>query len=125
MDIVRVLLGPDAARPKPDLPLVVVDPVHSSHHPRSASDLVLHVPGARVVKIKVIPAVSLGHPDHVVRLRLLAVEKLPRVINKRRALLVNYSRCVPVLRVDGDDSQHLVPALTVQESEAARVGGPT
>src|SRR5690242_593217 len=113
MDVVGILTGPNPACAEPDLTRLRIDAVDASDHPRSAGDLGFDLAGPGVIEVKVIPAVALGHPDDLARIVEQLEIELARVINERGTLLVDDGLGLASLRIDGDDPEHLMPALVV------------
>ena len=69
VDVIGVLSGTDAAGAEPDLPLGLVDAVHSADDPFAPGDRVLDRSRPAVVEVEVIPAVALRGPDDLAGLR--------------------------------------------------------
>ena len=63
---IRVLIRKNAARPKPHLPVRLVDEVDVAHYPLAGGDGVLEFAGVRINQVQVPPAAALGHVDDFV-----------------------------------------------------------
>ena len=124
VDVIRVLIGVNAAGAEPDLAVLLVHAVHAAHHPFAPRDLVLHLPGLRIVEVEVVPAVALRHPEDLVGRVEVAVELLAAVVDERLALLVDDGAGAAGLGIHRDDAQDLVAALVVEEREPARIRRP-
>ena len=123
--VIRILLRPDAARAEPDLPTFVIHAFHAAHDPLATGNLVLDFAGFCIVKVKMIPAVAFAHPDDFSRFVQVVSEAFRRVIDERRALLVDDGARLSAGRVHLDDPQRLMAALVVQKREAFRIRGPS
>ncbi len=71
-----------------------------------------------------VPAVALRHPDQLAAVVEIVQEILARVVDEGRALLVDDRANASAGGIDGQQPQHLVPALVVDERETTGVLGP-
>src|SRR5688572_9786924 len=64
MDIVRLLTWTRAVRAKPDFAFFLINSIHVTDRPVSLRDLVFQCSSRGIKEVKMIPAVSFGHPDN-------------------------------------------------------------
>ena len=129
---VGILAGVHPARLEPDLPLVLIHAVHHAHHPLALGDLVLHLAGDAVIKVKMLPAVTLRGPDDLLAVIQVVAVPAPAgktlgqqvVVDEGLAGLVDQRARLAGLRVHLDHAVDLVAALIVLEGEAAAILPP-
>src|SRR6185437_470144 len=124
MKVIGILLLINTTRAKPNLPRFVIDALDAAYHPLPFRDLVFHLAGVGVIEIEMVPTVALRHPDDFVRRIEIVGEEFAAVVVERLASLVEDSAGGAGLGIDGDDAQHLMAALIVQERETPRIGRP-
>src|SRR5206468_5852578 len=64
---VGVLPWTNPACPKPNLSLFLIHSIDAPDHPLPLGDLILDPPASSIAKVKVVPAVALGHPEDLLR----------------------------------------------------------
>jgi hypothetical protein len=73
---IRVLARDDAAGAEPDLTIFVVDIFDTANDPLAFCNLIFDFAGLGVVKVEMIPAVPLGHPDDFIGFVEIIAEEL-------------------------------------------------
>ena len=64
VSIIGILIRYDSTRLEPNLAKIFVDPVNFSDQPFTGSHPIFHFSGSCIVKVKMIPAITLGPPGH-------------------------------------------------------------
>src|SRR5262249_36650673 len=111
VDEVRVFAGIHAAGLEPDLALLFVYLLDAAHHPFAFRNLVLHLAGHSIVKIEMIPAVALRHPDDLFPVANVTAVLLARITEKRLRLFADNGARFTRGGVNLDHAVELMPAL--------------
>jgi hypothetical protein len=124
VDEVRVLARVHSARAE-DLPaLLLIDLHHSPDDPLALRDLVLHLPGGSVHQVQVVPAVALGHPDHLFAVADVVTQLLAGVGEEGLGLLADDGAGARRGGIHFDDAEPLVSPLVVLEGNGRAVLAP-
>src|SRR5262245_43226596 len=115
--MIGVLPGTQSHRAEPHLPLYFIETVYATDDPIALRDLALQPSVCGIEQVQVVPAVSLRHPDELVRLVELTQEELLAVVDERGATLLHNRSGLATPGVDRYDPQDLMTALVVQERE--------
>jgi hypothetical protein len=131
MDEIRVLPFVLAARPEPDLAVILVDPVDPADDPVAFGDRILDAALRAIDQVQVPPAVHLGDVDDLVRLGQVVDRRILRrwredVLDvsgpdEGFGLLVDDRAVVAGDRVDFDQSEPLMSAVDLLVSEVPAV----
>src|SRR5947209_13750223 len=108
MKVVRVLTGANSSGAEPDLPLFFVHLIDATHHPITFGNLVFHFTSLSIVKIKMVPAVSLRHPDNLMRFVEVLHKLFVGVIDESLAVLIHNCARLPSGRVHSHNAQYLM-----------------
>ena len=118
MHVIRVLLWVQATGFEPDLSQFSIDAVNPSDHPWPMGHLLFNFPGERVVKVKMIPAITLGHPQNLLGRIEKSTMKLVGIINESRTCFFDQRPDRAILNRNGQEPEHLMPSLIVEEGKA-------
>ena len=119
MDVIRILLGPDAAGLKPDLPFFLVNVLDPADHPFAPGYLVFNASRFSIVEIKMVPAVPLRHPDDFICVVDVTTESFAGVVDKSLALFIDDDTGPAGRSVHTNYTQYLVTSLVIEEREPA------
>src|SRR5262249_27537253 len=121
---VRVFARIHATGLEPDLALLFVYLLDAAHHPFAFRNLVLHLASHPVVKIEVVPAVALRHPDDLFPIANVAAILLARITEERLRFFADDGARFTRGRVNLDHAVDLMPAMVVFKRECAAVLAP-
>ena len=124
MQIVRVLLRVNPAGLKPNDALFFIDKIHLANHPLALGDFVFHLTCSSIKQIQMIPAVSLRHPNHFLRILQMTAKLFVSVVNESGAGLVDDGSRGAGESVHADDSERLMASLIVKKIQLFGVRSP-
>jgi len=124
MEKIRVLSLIHAASQKPHLTPLFIHPLHTPHHPLAFRDLIFHLAGAAVIKIKVVPAIAFRHPDDFLTVIQVMAKFLAGVEKESRALFIDQSSSRAGRRIHFDYPINLMAALIVFKGESPAILPP-
>jgi hypothetical protein len=123
VQVIGILLRPDATGPEPRLPLFGVDPLDAPNDPLALGDRILDRTGFHIDQIQMVPAASLAHPDQFV-VAEPETEEFIRIVHKGLRRLVGNRPCCAAGRIHGNQPHNLMAPLVIDERKSRAVGRP-